>query len=43
VVALKGLERLDLRVNLRETRHRDPMEKEEVTRVLAEKIAGEAG
>lgn len=39
VVALKGLERLDLRVGPRKTRDCDPMEGEAVSGVLAEEIS----
>ena len=43
VVALKGLERLEIGADFRRTRDRDPMEGEEVSRVLAEEVPGSAG
>ena len=43
VVAFKGMERLDLRVGPRKTRDGDPMEEEEVSRVLANNVPGQVG
>ncbi len=43
VVAVKDLEGLDIRAHPRETRDRDPMEGEGVSRILAEEIPGEVG
>ena len=43
VLALKGSERLDLRVSPRKTRDHDSMEEEEVSQVLADNVPGPVG
>jgi hypothetical protein len=40
-VSVKHLDRVALRVDLRETRDRDPMEEAEVSRVLVENVSGQ--
>ena len=42
VVTVKGMERLGIRVDLRESRDRDSMEEAEVSRVLAEEVPEQA-
>ena len=43
VVSLKGLERLDVRVDPREAGDRDSMEEAKVSRVLADDVPGHVG